>query len=239
MMKLKYITHTLIIVIFFLVGCGGCGRGDKSGLKGHLIPEQTAIDFRIDFLEFPDSDYHVPEAFMFDKSTFIDLFHMSGIDAIRLYPAINKHGDDAADSLTFIMVPVNSSDQKDNFSGHLYEFAKLCPTVCNCAGNGSYSAQTEDSMDYIIPTSWCISKKTIEDIITAAEATGDVHGIRFYIQKTSEGIMDLTIIATRAKEGYYEDIGEVRIENAAKACLDGEGSCDPDSKLYHPTSKGK
>jgi hypothetical protein len=243
MIKSKYITHTLIIALFFLAGCGGCGNrgnhGDKSGFKSHLIDLDTAIAFRTNFLEYDSQNYHIPVAFMFKIGAFDSLFQaITGINALRLYPAINTHGDANDDSLTWVMVPVNASNQQDNFTGSIYEFANLCPSKCSCAGSGSNTAPTEDSLDYIIPTSWYITKTTIDQVITNGGGTGHVDGIRFYTEKKADGTMDLILVATRDNGSYFEDIGD-RIKNAATTCRDGKGSCDTRSVLYHPTMRGK
>lgn len=238
-MKLNYITYSLLIIgLIFLAGCGRGGK--KARLKSHIIPEPNAVAFRMDFLNYPNQDYHIPAAFMFDISTFNEFFQqMDGIGAIRFYPAINTHGNNEDDSLTLIMVPVNAGNQQDNFTGYLFEFAKSCPTFCNCSGSGSYTAPTEASLNYIIPTSWCITKQTIEDVIAAGEQSGTVDGIRFYTEKKSDGTMELAPIATRFNGTYFEDIGELPLPNATEPCIEGDGCCDPESILYHPTGKGK
>lgn len=236
-MKPKYYTLTLIVIAFLLAGCRSC---TKSTLKTSIIDLETAIEFRNNFLFYPNENYHIPEALMFETEEFEALFNMNGINKIRLYPAINIQGTDYADTLTFIMVPVNENNNEDNFTGYLFEYAKPCPSNCSTPGIAPAEAPTEETLGLNIPKNWCVAKETMQDIIAKAEdkvGADNVYGIRFYWYNNAEGIMDLEIKPTTEQDGLIVNIEGLSFKGVTEICMDGDGCCDTHSPLYQPVNK--
>jgi hypothetical protein len=239
MMKPKYLTHLMILAALFLTGCRGC-RKPISSIDDSVISLETAIEFRSNFLHCPNENYHIPQALMYEIIEFDSLFAMSGINKLRLYPAINTHHDDAADTLTFIMVPVNEGDNTDNVSGYLFDYAQPCPSNCSPSPAPSM-APTEKVLDLNIPQSWCITKKTIDGIIAEAESKvgpGNVYGIRFYWFTNVNGIMDLEIKPTElASDGQIRNIAELSFTDITEICNEASGCCDTNSPLFNTNHK--
>lgn len=234
-MKPKYFTLSLIILTLFIAGCSSRSNHD---LKDSIITEAEAVAFRDSFLLYPNENYHIAEALMFETEEFDSLFCMEGIDKIRLYPAINVRGDDDADTLTFVMVPVNAANNEDNFSGYLFEYAKPCPS--NCSSPGAAQAPTEQELRLTIPQSWCVSKETINQVFADAVSkvgAGNVYGIRFYWYNNNKGIMDLDLRPTTSSDGLIVDIAGLSYKGVTQICNDGEGCCDPTSPMYQTTRK--
>lgn len=241
MIKPKYYTHTLVLLfLFLLVGCKSCGR---LGLEDSIITEEKAIEFRNNFLYCPNEEYHIPEALMFETEEFQALFAMQGIDKIRLYPAINTHNNPDDDTLTLIMVPVNASNNTDNFSGYLFEYAKPCPSNCTTPSAVPVQAPTEEVLGLNIPKNWCVARSVIKDVMTAAEqqvGEGNVYGIRFYWYNNDAGIMDLELKpTTKDRDGLVINIEGLSYKGVTEICVNGEGCCDTKSRLYQHKRKEK
>jgi hypothetical protein len=227
-------TNTILILFFSALLITACHCNDRKKLKGSLIDLEMAIEFRNNFVNCPNQLYHIPQAFMYETGEFNALFGMSGIDKIRLYPAINTHNDPADDSLTLIMVPVNASDNTDNLTDYLFEFGELCPSDCGAA-TGPVPAPMQKVLNLQIPTNWCIDQSVIDEVITRGEAVvgeGNVYGIRFFWYNNQNNIMDLELRPTTVNGDNIDNIPGVSASGVTKICIDNAGCCDPDSKLY-------
>jgi hypothetical protein len=238
MMKPKYLTHTLIILaVLVLAGCKSCRR---KGLEGSLIDLETAIELRQNYVFCLNDQYHIPQSLMFETKEFEALFSMEGIDKIRLYPAINTHDDEDADSLTYIMVPVNGASNCDDLSGYIFDFAQPCPYNCTTPAAVPIQAPTEEELELTIPKNWCVTKEVITDVLTKAEdivGQGNVYGIRFHWYTNENGIMDLELRPTMEEEGRIVNIDGLNFRGVTEICT-GEGSCcDAYSPLHKPKPK--
>jgi hypothetical protein len=233
-------THSILTLFFAAILITACHCNDKAKLKGSLIDLDTAIVFRNNFVNCPNELYHIPQAFMYETGEFNALFDMSGIDKIRLYPAINTHHDPADDSLTLILVPVNASNNTDNLTGCLFEFGELCPNDCGNKSAVPVLAPTQKALNLQIPTNWCIDQAVINEVITAGEAVvgaGRVYGIRFYWYNNQNGIMDLDLRPTTNTGELVTDIGDISFTGVTTICIQGEGCCDTESRLYNSKRK--
>jgi hypothetical protein len=232
-MKLTLQTLTLLLFSVLLFSCH-CNTGKR--LKGSLIQIDSAIIFRNNYLYYPNSNYHIAQAYMFETAEFDALFHqMTAINKIRLYPAINTHYDILDDTLTLIMVPVNAGTGKDNLTNYIFEYAEMCPNNCN--HNGYFPAPTELALNLNIPKNWCVDRKVIENVITQGElvvGAGNVYGIRFYWYTNAKGIMDLELKPTTVNNQNIENIGELSFKDVTQICTStGKGDCcDTQSRLY-------
>ncbi len=206
----------------------------KLKITSKIILKEKAICFIKRFKD--ETDYAVPEAWLFEKDSINLLLNPSPgdrNDGLRFYAAINNSRNTNSDTLTLIMVPVkinsNTYIKQDNTEGALYEFADICPTICKKNYTGNIYMKDSEYKLYTIPRAWYFDGDIFKNIFMKNPA---VVGIRLR-QYIDGNIINLKVVPVIKDGDYYQDMENLILTNVADICLPNSASnCDTDSELY-------
>lgn len=183
-----------------------------------------------------ESDYYIPEEWLFEKEAFDTLITLnpSNESGIRFYSAINKDRATNEDTLTLVMVSTvldnGSGIHEDDVNYKSYEFSQICPKICskNYQPIGCFKKSSDLYKNVTVPRSWFFTKENFISIFDDPTIKG--LRLRQYVDKNN--VLNMILIPVTYEDGYYNNQYGQSISGAAVVCQSGGSNCDQNSVYY-------